>query len=67
MVDGSNAITRLIKTVELDLKMFRAVISRQEVRNLNLALLLRLTRSGKTGPSGPTEPEPPPIAPYPKQ
>jgi len=24
MVDGSNAITRLIKTVELELKMFRA-------------------------------------------
>ena len=67
MVDGSNTIIRLIKTVELDLKMFWAVISRQEVRNLNLALLLRLTRSGKTGASGPTEPEPPQNAPYPKQ
>jgi len=64
MVDGGNAITRLIKTVELELKMFRACNfssggAQFESSSNAAACAFR--------ENGPTEPGPPPIAPYPNQ
>ena len=64
MVDGGNAITRLIKTVELKLKMFRACNlssgGAQFESSSNAAACAFIE-------NGPTEPGPPPIAPYPNQ
>ena len=67
MVDGGNAITRLIKTVELELKMFRACNFSSGGAQFESSSNAAACAFRENGPNGPTEPGPPPIAPYPNQ
>ena len=67
MVDGGNAITRLIKTVELELKMFRACNFSSRGAQFASSSNAAACAFRENGPNGPTEPGPPPIAPYPNQ
>ena len=67
MVDGGNAITRLIKTVELELKMFRACNFSSGGAQFESSSNAAACAFRENGPNGPTEPGPPPIALYPNQ
>ena len=65
MVDGGNAITRLIKTVELELKMFRACNFASAGAQFSSGSNQAACPFRETGPSGPAEPLPPIVAPEP--
>ena len=65
VVDGANAITRLIKTVELELKMFRACNFASAGEQFSVGSNQTACTFLETGPTGPTEPSPPLVGPEP--
>ena len=65
LVNGGNAMTRLIKTVELELKMFRACNFSSAAAQFESSSNAAACAFREHGPNGPTEPGPPEVAPNP--
>jgi hypothetical protein len=65
LVNGGNAITRLIKTVELELKMFRACSFSSADAQFESSSNAAVCAFRENGPNGPTELGPPEVAPNP--
>ena len=64
-VNGGNAITRLIKTVELELKMFRACSFSSADAQFETSSNAAACAFRENGPNGSPEPGPPEVAPNP--
>ena len=62
-VNGGNAITRLIKTVELELKMFRACSFSSADAQFETSSNAAACPFRENGPNGSPEPGPPEVAP----
>ena len=64
-IKGGNAMTRLLKTVELELKMFRACNFASAGEQFSVGSNQTACSFRETGPTGPTEPSPPLVGPEP--